>query len=87
MASRGDDSDGLIMFSFNWQITFYLNVQKFAIDNADAIIQGSEKINSDVAKYIKKSGKLFLDYKNADEYLDSYSEFYGSVLEDVTELA
>jgi starch synthase len=64
----------------------YLNVQKFAIDNSDAIIQGSEKINSDVSKYIKKSGKTFLEYKNNDEYLDAYSAFYDSILEGVTEL-
>jgi starch synthase len=64
----------------------YLNVQKFAIDNSDAVIQGSEKINSDVNKYIKKSGKLFLEYKNTEEYLDAYSAFYDTVMEETPEL-
>jgi len=65
----------------------YLNVQKFAIDNADAVIQGAETINADVAKYIKKSDKLFLDYKNLEEYQDAYSNFYETVLEETTEPA
>ena len=35
----------------------FVNISKAAIDLADGIIKGSAKINSDVEKYIKKSGK------------------------------
>jgi starch synthase len=59
----------------------FANVNKTGIDFADAIIKGSPKINSDVEKYIKKSGKPYLDYKSMDEYIDAYDEFYDEVLE------
>ncbi|MCK6650572.1 MAG: glycogen synthase, partial [Bacteroidia bacterium] len=59
---------------------------KAIIDWADAVVKGSPKINSDIEKYIKKSGKPYLDYKNTDEYVDAYSEFYDAVLEEVAEM-
>jgi starch synthase len=64
----------------------FVNVSKAIIDLADGVIKGSPKINSDIEKYIKKSGKPVLDFKNADEYLDAYSEFYDAVLEEVVEM-
>lgn len=64
----------------------FVNVSKAAIDFADGIIKGSPKINAEVEKYIKKSGKLVLEYKSADEYIDAYSDFYDAVLEEVEEL-
>lgn len=60
----------------------FVNLSKLAIDYSDAVIKGAPKINSDVEKYIKKSGKLSLDYKGADDYIDAYSEFYDAVLEE-----
>ncbi|MGZ4049852.1 MAG: glycogen/starch synthase, partial [Bacteroidia bacterium] len=67
----------------------FVNVSKAAIDLADGIIIGSAKINSDVNKYIKKSGKPVLDFVPGDnnEYIDAYSEFYDAVLEEVAVLA
>jgi starch synthase len=64
----------------------HLNLTKLAIDHADGIIKASPKLNSDVEKYLKKSGKMVLDYKNMDEYIDAYSEFYDEVMEQVEEL-
>jgi starch synthase len=64
----------------------FVNVNKLAIDFADAVIKGSKKINTDIEKYIKKSGKLSLDYIEGDEYIDAFSEFYDTVLEEVAEL-
>lgn len=64
----------------------FVNVNKAIIDWADAVVKGSPKINSDIEKYIKKSGKPYLDYKNMDEYVDAYSEFYDAVLEEVAEM-
>jgi starch synthase len=59
----------------------YANVLKTAVDFSDAVIKGSQKINSDVEKYIKKEGKPMLDYKSPEEYIDAYHEFYDEVLE------
>lgn len=64
----------------------FVNVNKAIIDLADAVIKGSPKINSDIDKYIKKSGKLVLDYQSPDDYVNAYSEFYDAVLEGVEEL-
>lgn len=64
----------------------FVNVSKAAIDLADGIIKGSAKINPEIEKHIKKSGKLVLEYKSADEYIDAYSDFYDAVLEEVGEL-
>lgn len=59
----------------------FANVSKLAIDFADAVIKASPKINADVEKHIKKSGKPVLDYKSVDEYIDAYDQFYDEVLE------
>lgn len=64
----------------------FVNVNKAIIDLADGVIKGSAKINSDIEKYIKKSGKLMLDYQSPETYIDAYSEFYDAVLEGVEEL-
>lgn len=64
----------------------FTNLTKMAIDYSDAVIKGSAKINPEVEKYIKKSGKLSLDFKSAEEYIDAYSEFYDTVLEDASVL-
>lgn len=54
----------------------YINFTKMAIDNSDAIIQGSEKINPEILAYIKESKKPFLEYQNPEDYIDAYKEFY-----------
>jgi starch synthase len=66
----------------------FVNVSKAAIDLSDGIIKGSAKINSEIEKYIKKSGKPYLDFVAGDnnEYIDAYSEFYDAVLEEVIEM-
>ena len=64
----------------------FVNLSKLAIDLADGVIKGSPKINADVEKYIKKSGKPTLDYMGTDDYIAAYSEFYDEVLEGVAEL-
>ncbi len=60
----------------------YINICKTAIDFSDGIIKASPKINSDLEKYAKKSGKPLLDYKPMEEYIDAYNEFYDEVLEE-----
>lgn len=64
----------------------FANVSKLAIDLADGVIKSSPKINSDVEKHIKKSGKPTLEFIEGDEYIAAYSEFYDAVLEGVGEL-
>lgn len=65
----------------------FTNVTKNAIDWSDAVIKGSPKINTDVDKYIKKEGKLALEYQSMETYIDAYSDFYDEVLETESVLA
>ena len=65
----------------------YVNLMKLAIDHADGISFGSEKINEELIKYAKKSGKPTLEYKGEAEYADAYNEFYDLVLENSEVLA
>ncbi len=58
----------------------YESMSKLGIQYADAVIQGSETINPELAEYIKASGKLSLDYQSEETYLDAYNEFYDKVL-------
>jgi starch synthase len=60
----------------------YVNFVKQALEFADGVIQGSEKINPELEKCIKKSGKPFLSYKNETEYMDACNDFYDVVLEE-----
>jgi starch synthase len=64
----------------------FVNVSKLAIDLSDGVIKGSPKINPEIEKYLKKAGKPVLEYKNEDEYIDAYSDFYDAVLEEVAEM-
>ena len=58
----------------------YLNLSKTAMDFSDGIIFGSEKINSELEDYARKSGKPILEYQPADKYMDAYNEFYDEII-------
>lgn len=60
--------------------TDYISLSRLAIHYSDAIIQGNEKIDSKLEDIIKESGKPFLSYKNKEEYIESYSNFYDEIL-------
>ncbi|PLX11820.1 MAG: glycogen synthase, partial [Marinilabiliales bacterium] len=59
----------------------FANISKLAINMSDAVVFGSEKINSDVESFAKESGKPVLDFKTKEEYIDAYSDFYDKVRE------
>jgi len=58
----------------------YVNLMKLAIDYADGVIFGDEKINPELKAYAEKSGKVLLEYQDMDHYQDAFSEFYDKVL-------
>ncbi|HLG03077.1 MAG TPA: glycogen/starch synthase [Bacteroidia bacterium] len=62
------------------KVPSYSNISKLAIDFSDAVIKGEPKINAEVEKYLKKSGKMALEFKSKEEYVAAYSEFYDAVL-------
>lgn len=57
----------------------YVNLCKLGINYSDAIIKGTEVINSDIENHIKSSNKQFLDYQTEDTYIDAYNNFYDEV--------
>lgn len=58
----------------------FVNLNKSAIDLADAIIIGSEKIHPELEKYIKDQKKPTLKYQSMDEYVETYASFYDDLL-------
>lgn len=56
------------------------NLTRIALDMSDAAIIGSTEINKSVQKYIKTIKKPVLDYKDEEEYIDAYSDFYDEIL-------
>lgn len=62
------------------EVANFLNLSKLAVDYSDGIIFGSENINKDLQKHIKSSNLPVLDYKNEEEYIDAYYDFYDKVL-------
>ncbi len=60
----------------------HLNMIKQSIEFADGVIQATETINPEIEKFVKKSGKQFLGFKNELEYMDSFNEFYDMILEE-----
>ena len=58
----------------------FINLNKFAINYSDAIIQGSKNINPQILKYIKKSKLPFMPYAGDEEYEDTYNNFFESLV-------
>jgi starch synthase len=61
--------------------TNYVDIMKTAINYCDGVIIGSENINAELENYIKNEINIpFLEYKNEDNYVDAYNEFYDEIL-------
>jgi len=60
----------------------YENITKLAIENSDGIIVGNEEVKPEFIDFAKSKNKKILDYKNNEEYINSYSDFYDQFLDD-----
>jgi len=69
------DKDMQIMTSLD-----YFNIMKLAINFSDGIIIGNPTINNKVLEYLKTTDKPILEYQDPEHYIDSYSDFYDTVL-------
>lgn len=58
----------------------WLSLNKLAVHFSDAVIQGSNQIDSTISTYIEQSGKAFLSYQSPDKYIDAYNDFYDTIL-------
>ena len=57
------------------------NLNQFAIDLADGVIVGSEKINAASQKAVKGAQRKTLDYHSMETFADAYSDFYDELLQ------
>jgi starch synthase len=57
----------------------YVNLSKLAINYSDAIIQGTQNINSELEKFVSKTGKPFLGCQPKETYIDAYDDFYQKI--------
>lgn len=63
----------------------YVNLSKLAVDMADGVIYGSEKINPELVSYINNLDKQVLSYHDETSYIDAYSDFYNTILSEVVD--
>lgn len=58
----------------------WLTLNKLAIEQADAIIYGSPEVDKELMDYCEKLNKKILPYQTQEEYLETYSAFYDSII-------
>ena len=63
-----------------------INLHRFAIDYADAVVQASRTIDKEVLEHIKSSGKPFMQYPGAENYIDAYQDFYNQFIQSEDEV-
>jgi starch synthase len=63
------------------KVPSFVNLTKHAIQFSDAVIIGSQKVNPEITKYLKKLDKPVLAFHDKDDYIDAYNDFYEEVLE------
>ncbi len=58
----------------------FLNLSKAAMQHSDGIIIGQEKIDPEVEKIARESGKSILEYQPMETYIDAFNVFYDALL-------
>ena len=58
------------------------NLSKFAISYSDAVIQGSENINSKVLQVMKDSNLPIMNFPGEEDYESQYNDFFESLVEE-----
>ena len=61
------------------KIPNHANILKSAIENSDAIIQGSETISEELSSFIEEKGMPVLEYES-ENLKESYLNFYADLL-------
>lgn len=59
----------------------FVGINKAAMEASDGVIKSSETIHKDLEALFNKIEKPKLDYKNKEEYVNAYSDFYDEILE------
>jgi starch synthase len=57
----------------------FINISKLAIRHSDAVIIGSENINTELDKYLKALDKPLLPFQDESKYIEAYDNFYDGL--------
>ncbi|RLD37468.1 MAG: glycogen synthase [Bacteroidetes bacterium] len=60
----------------------YTDLMKGALKYSDAVIINCDTIDAEVQKMVEESGKPVLPYPGAEDYVDTFDNFYNSLLEE-----
>ena len=60
----------------------YENLVNLAATYSDGLIQGSANLPDPISEVLKKTGKPCLDYVSGEEYVEKFSVFYDSLIND-----
>ena len=58
----------------------YENLASLAATYSDGLIQGSESLPAKVDEVLKKSGKPYLNYASEEKYVEEFSVFYNTII-------
>lgn len=59
----------------------YNTLTKFAVANADAIVQAQDETDSELVAFARESGKPFLEFPGDDKLADATADFFASLLQ------
>jgi starch synthase len=59
----------------------FVSMMKAGVDFSDGVIIGSSNINPEIAEYLDEAGKPVLPYQSPENYIDTYNQFYESILQ------
>lgn len=58
----------------------FTNISKFAMDSSDAFVIAEEGIDEELVNYAKETGKPLLDMPSGEDYVNQYTDFYNSLV-------
>lgn len=66
--------------------TCFVGLNVAAMNASDAVIKASKNINKELQTHFDNSEKPKLDYKEPEEYINAYSDFYDEIFESIEAL-
>ncbi len=69
----------------HYQNPTYINILKAAIDFSDAIFIGTPSLNHEIKDYLDRSKKPTLDFNIIENYIETYNDYYDTVLKSMEE--
>ncbi len=71
------EKDLEVMGDLSWE-----SVMKLALQHSDAVIYGSREMPEAIPSFVEQRGLPVLDYQDEETFIDAYTDFYESILND-----